>query len=165
MHRTSPATGLGSASLLYVRGCPSAATCNASPAGDWLRAEGHSEDRRARFRAGQANPPPAGRTGREGWRYLLPGSHFGFEVLHDRLEGLLGGHPRLIGSDQQCQVLGHLAALDRVDADLLERFGKAHDIGRVVEPAAIDQAAGPGEDAGDRVGAGRLALLVLAVVT
>src|SRR5690606_17670395 len=93
-----------------------------------------------------------------------PGGHFRFEVLDNRLEELLGRHPRLVGADQQREILGHLAALDRVDADLLERFGKANDVRRVVEPAAVDEATGPGEDAGDRVGAGRLALLVLAIV-
>ena len=86
------------------------------------------------------------------------------EVLADRLEELLGGHPRLLGADEDREVLGHLAALDRLDADPLERLGEAHDLGRVVELAAIFEAAGPGEDRGDRVGRGRLALLVHAVV-
>ena len=40
----------------------------------------------------------------------------------------------------------------------------SHDVRRVVELAAVVEAARPGEDRGDRVGRGRLALLVLAVV-
>ena len=40
----------------------------------------------------------------------------------------------------------------------------SRDLGRVVHPAAGGEAAGPGEDRGDRVGRGRLALLVLAEV-
>ena len=67
-------------------------------------------------------------------------------------------------ADQQGQVLGHLAAHDRLDADPLERVGERGDLGRPVQLAAVGQAPGPGEDRGDRVGRGRLALLVLAVV-
>ena len=51
--------------------------------------------------------------------------HSRFEVDADRLEELLGGHPRLIGADEDREVLGHLAAFDRLDADPLERFGEA----------------------------------------
>ena len=90
-----------------------------------------------------------------------PVGHFLLEVLDDRFEELFGGHPALVGTDKQREVLGHLAALDGLDAYPLERFGELDDIGCVVEPAAIDQAAGPGEDAGGRVGRRRLALLVL----
>ena len=93
-----------------------------------------------------------------------PGLHFRFEVVDDRLEELLGGHPALVGTDEQREVLGHLAAFDGLDANPLERLGELHYIGRVVEAPAIDQAARPGEDAGDRIGAGRLAFLVLAIV-
>jgi hypothetical protein len=50
------------------------------------------------------------------------------------------------------------------DADLFQRFGEAGHIGRVVELAAITRPLRPGEDRGDRVGRGRLALLVLAIV-
>ena len=48
--------------------------------------------------------------------------------------------------------------------DLLERLGEAGHLGRAVELAAVLEAAGPGEDRRDRVGRGRLALLVLAEV-
>ena len=43
-------------------------------------------------------------------------------------------------------------------------LGERGHLGRVVQLAAVRQAAGPGEDRGDRVGRGGLALLVLAVV-
>jgi hypothetical protein len=61
------------------------------------------------------------------------------------------------------QVLGHEAGLDRLDADPLEGVGELQD-GVVVELGAVGEAARPGEDRGDRVGRGFLALLVLAVV-
>jgi hypothetical protein len=35
--------------------------------------------------------------------------------------------------DQDRQVLGHLARLDGLDADLLERVGELHDVRRAVE--------------------------------
>ena len=57
-----------------------------------------------------------------------------------------------------------LPLLDGLDADALEGLGERGDLGRAVELAAVGQAPGPGEDRGDRVGRGRLALLVLAVV-
>ena len=44
---------------------------------------------------------------------------------------------RVVGADEDRQVAGHVAALDRVDADPLQRFGEAHDVRRVVEPAAV----------------------------
>ena len=75
-----------------------------------------------------------------------------------------GGLELLIAADQQREVLGHLSALDRLDADPLERLGELGDLGRLVHPTAGGERAGPGEDRGDRIGRGRLALLVLAVV-
>src|SRR5512139_2803164 len=88
--------------------------------------------------------------------------HCGFEILADRLEELLSGHPSLLGANKQRKVLGHLASFDGLDANALQRFGEAHDFRRLVELAAELQAASPGEDRRDRVGRGRLALLVLA---
>ncbi len=76
----------------------------------------------------------------------LAAAHFPFQVLHNRLEELLGRHPGLVGADQQRQILGHLALLDGLDADPLQRFGELRHLGRVVELAAMLQAAGPGED-------------------
>src|SRR3546814_9674118 len=72
--------------------------------------------------------------------------------------------PRLIGTDQQRQILGHVAGLDGVDADALDGARESCDLGRVVELGTVFAAAGPGEDRRDRVGRGLLALLVLAVV-
>src|SRR5438552_18867023 len=54
--------------------------------------------------------------------------------------------------------------LDGLDADLFQGFGKADDIGGVIEAAAIAQPARPGKDRGDWVGRGFLTLLVLTVV-
>lgn len=66
---------------------------------------------------------------------------------------------------RQREVLGHDAVrVHRVDARLLQRLGKLDQLGRAVELAALDQAARPGKDGGDRVGARLAALLVLAVV-
>src|SRR5690606_40354651 len=53
---------------------------------------------------------------------------------------------------------------DGLDDDVLEGLREADDLGGVVQLAAVLEAAGPGEDRRDRVGRGRLALLVLAVV-
>lgn len=66
---------------------------------------------------------------------------------------------------RQGQILGHDAVhVDGVNAGLLEALGKGHQLGGVVELAALDEAAGPGEDGGDGVGGGLAALLVLTVV-
>ena len=89
--------------------------------------------------------------------------HGYFEVLDDGLEEAFGGQPGLFGADEQREVLGHLAAFDGFDADPFERFGEFDNFG-VLSAPAIAQPAGPGKDAGDGVGAGRLPLLVLAIV-
>src|SRR3546814_18448208 len=47
-----------------------------------------------------------------------------------------------------------------LDADLFEIFGEFGQRGIIVELAAVLEAAGPGKDRRDRVGRGRLALLV-----
>src|SRR5437870_1241143 len=44
-----------------------------------------------------------------------------FQVLRDLVEEARGGEPALIGADQQRKVLGHVAGLDGIDADLLHR--------------------------------------------
>ena len=46
----------------------------------------------------------------------------------------------LLGTDEQRQVLGHRAALDRLDADPLERLGELRDLRRLVHPAARGKA-------------------------
>ena len=48
-------------------------------------------------------------------------------------------------ADEDCQILGHLTRLNRLDSDPLERFGEVDDIRSVVELAAILEPAGPGE--------------------
>ncbi len=77
---------------------------------------------------------------------------------------MLGCKPVLLRSDQQGQILGHLAVFDGFDADPLKRLGKFHNLGRAIKLAAIHQAPGPSENAGDRVGAGRFAFLMLAIM-
>ena len=76
----------------------------------------------------------------------------------------LGRQVRLARADEDREVLRHLAGLDGLDADLLERVGELHDVGRAVELAAVLEALRPREDRRDRVRRRRLALLVLAVV-
>src|SRR5690348_8952602 len=68
------------------------------------------------------------------------------QILVKRGEKLLSGQPRGFGPDEKREVFGHFSALDRLDADLLERVGKVLDLGSVVELAAVLEAAGPGVD-------------------
>src|SRR5258707_15291087 len=91
-------------------------------------------------------------------------AHRLLQIAVELVEELVGRQPRVVGADQQREVAGHVAALDRLDADLFQHFGEFHQFGRLVERAAVLEPAGPGEDRGDRVGRGLLALLVLAVV-
>src|SRR3546814_16759157 len=81
---------------------------------------------------------------------LFSGAHLLFEILDDRLEEAFGGQPVLVGADQQREVLGHLAALDRRDADLFEIFGEFGQRGIIVELAAVLEAAGPGKRSEER---------------
>src|SRR4029453_10548945 len=97
-------------------------------------------------------------------RRFAPLCHRRIEVLYNRLEELLGSHPRLLGSDEDREILGHLPTFDRLDANALERVGEPRDPGRLVELAAIFKSAGPGEDRRYWIGRGRLALLVHAIV-
>jgi len=55
--------------------------------------------------------------------------HSRLEVVHDRLEELLGGHPGLLRTNEDCEVFRHLAAFDRLDADVLERLGETDHVG------------------------------------
>src|SRR5262249_7050148 len=70
----------------------------------------------------------------------------------DRGEELFGGQPRGVGSDENGQILGHLAALDGVDTDLLQRLGEANHLWGVVEFAAVLEATRPGKYRCNRVG-------------
>lgn len=66
---------------------------------------------------------------------------------------------------RQGEILGHDAVnIDSINTSLLEALGESDELGGVVELAALDEAAGPGEDGGDGVGGRLAALLVLAVV-
>src|SRR5215831_4076710 len=94
----------------------------------------------------------------------LYAGHRETQVSVQRGKELLCGQVRRIRPDEQRQVLRHLAALDRLDADPLEGPGEPCDLSRAVQLAAVRQPARPGEDGRDRVGRGRLALLVLPVV-
>src|SRR5918997_5197038 len=95
-------------------------------------------------------PPPAGSVGGTRWSPgIAPGLHTEgsttraraastsghglVEVGVERLEELLGGQPRGVATDEERQVLGHLAALDRLDAYVLERLGELAHRRRAVE--------------------------------
>merc|ERR1719420_613928 len=65
----------------------------------------------------------------------------------------------VLAVDAQGQVLGHGAALDGLNAGVLEVLAEVGQGGVVVEVGAVLEAGGPGEDGGDRVGGGLLALL------
>jgi len=67
-------------------------------------------------------------------------------------------------SDAESEVLSHDSALDGVDASALELLAEVSELLVFVELCAVGETASPGEDGGDRVGGGGLALLVLAEV-
>src|SRR6185503_1437685 len=90
--------------------------------------------------------------------------HRFLQVLVNLVEEAGGGEPLLLVADQQREVLGHETGLDGVDADLLQGGGELRQGGVVVELGAVREPTRPGEDRGDRVGRGLLALLMLAVV-
>src|ERR1700760_3343776 len=54
----------------------------------------------------------------------LPRRHLGLEVGVEDREEVLGGEVGVRRSDQDREILGHLAALDGLDTDLLERIGE-----------------------------------------
>src|SRR5689334_11058812 len=76
----------------------------------------------------------------------LSARELGAQTGVERVEELLGRQPLLLGADQDREVLGHPAALDGLDADLLQRVREPDDVGRAVELAAVLQALGPGVD-------------------
>src|SRR5581483_9739802 len=86
------------------------------------------------------------------------------EVVRDLVEEAGGRQPALVGADQEREVLGHVPVLDGGDAALLQRVGEFCQLRVVVALGAVREPARPGEDRGDRVGRGLLALLVLAVM-
>ncbi|ABC91098.1 NADP-dependent isocitrate dehydrogenase protein [Rhizobium etli CFN 42] len=86
------------------------------------------------------------------------------QVLIDLVEEGGGREPRLIGADEQRQVLGHEAGFNGVDADLFQRRGELGKFGIVVELGAVGETTGPGEDRCNRVRRGFLTLLMLTIV-
>src|SRR5665213_3009242 len=67
------------------------------------------------------------------------GSHPRAELRVERVEELVRRQPRLVGSDQDGEVLRHLPRLDDLDADAFERLREPRDLGRAVDLAAVRQ--------------------------
>lgn len=92
------------------------------------------------------------------------------DVLHATLnsvEVLVGGDivPTASLATGKGKILGHdTINIDRVNAGLFEALGEGDNLGLVVELATLDETTGPGEDGGNGVGGGLVALLVLTVV-
>src|SRR5579859_6880715 len=63
------------------------------------------------------------------------------EVIGNLVEEAGGREPALVGADEQREVLGHVAFLDRCDADLLQRGRKSRELIVVVELGAVAKAA------------------------
>src|SRR5215217_5606865 len=82
--------------------------------------------------------------------------HRSLQILIHFVEKARRREPFLVGADEKREILRHVAGLDRVDADLLQRRREAGEGLVVVELRAMREAAGPGEDRGDRVGRGLL---------
>jgi hypothetical protein len=63
------------------------------------------------------------------------------------------------------QIFGHDTILIHgVHTSLLQALGESHDFWRLVENSSLHESSCPGEDGGDGVGGGLVALLVLSVV-
>ena len=81
----------------------------------------------------------------------------------ERVDVVLALH--VLAVDRVGQVLGHdIVLVNRLNARLLKRARKLHELLVLVQAATEDQAARPGVDGGHRVGACLVALLVFAVV-
>ena len=95
-------------------------------------------------------------------------------LLEGALETALDGGHVLRGGDPvitaglaagKGEILGHDAIdIDGVNAGLLESLSEGNELRGFVELATLDETTGPGEDGGNGVGGGLVALLVLAVV-
>lgn len=99
--------------------------------------------------------------------YLQLGLEQALHAPLHRVQVLGRGNVILAGSLATCkrQILGHDAVdVDGVDARLLEAFSKGYDFRSLVENSTLDETAGPGEDRGDGVGGGLIALLVLTIM-
>jgi hypothetical protein len=86
----------------------------------------------------------------------FPSVHPLLEFSIQRVEKSRRRLRRCVRRDEDRQIPGHLAAFNGVDAHAFPRFREAHDFRRVVDPAAMRQAARPGEDRGDRIRRGFL---------
>src|SRR5690606_23458927 len=91
--------------------------------------------------------------------------HCLLQVLIDLVEETGGGKPRLIRTDEQCEILGHVTCFDRADANIFKGLGELSQLFIAVELGTMGKATGPCEDRSDGVGGGLFAALVLAVVT
>src|SRR3546814_15705163 len=89
-----------------------------------------------------------------------PAIHRCFKIDPNGFKELLGCHPRLIGTDENRKILGHMAIFDSLDADFLQRFGKADDVWRFIQLAAIFEYPRSCENGRDRVGLRGFALRV-----
>lgn len=68
-------------------------------------------------------------------------------------------------SASKCEILGHdVVNIDGIDTGLLKSLSERNNVWGLVELSTLDESAGPGEDGGDWVGGGLVALLVLTVV-
>src|SRR3546814_13820324 len=94
-----------------------------------------------------------------------PAIHRCFKIDPNGFKELLGCHPRLIGTDENRKILGHMAIFDSLDADFLQRFGNADDVRRFIELAAIFESTRPCETGRDRVGRRGFALLLTQIMS
>ena len=100
-------------------------------------------------------------------RHHLSGQHRNApvsEVLVDLVEEAFGRKRFGLRSDEKREILGHEARFHRVDADLSLAPRRTTTSGIAVELGAMGKPARPGEDRGNRIGRGRQALLMLAVM-
>src|ERR1700719_3525640 len=91
-------------------------------------------------------------------------AHRLLQILTHLVEEAGGGEPLLVGADQERQIFGHEARLDRIHRDLFKRRGEFRELGIVVELGTVCEPARPGENRRDRIGRGLAALLMLAVM-
>ncbi len=87
------------------------------------------------------------------------------QVLRDSVHELERGQVSagvglVVAGDADTQVLGHVAGLDGLDADVLKALDKLGQLVVLVQLGAMSKAAGPGKDGGDRVRGGVAALLM-----
>src|SRR5690606_14130417 len=70
-------------------------------------------------------------------------AHRRLQALVQLREELLRGQPGLLRADQQREVLRHVARLDAVDADALQRLRELREVGVVVQLRAVCQPSSP----------------------